>query len=88
MNVTYKNGFLKAEDVAGVTNGNNLTQTNATGENVPVTTTIDQLASNYKGDLVLLSQVTIYNDATGDLGTRCCLLCTHRLQFRYAYQHC
>lgn len=68
MNVTYKNGFLKAEDVAGVTNGNNLTQTNATGENVPVTTTIDQLASNYKGDLVLLSQVTIYNDATGDLG--------------------
>ena len=56
MNVTYKNGFLKAEDVAGVTNGNNLTQTNATGENVPVTTTIDQLASNYKGDLVLLSQ--------------------------------
>lgn len=68
MNVTYKNGFLKAEDVAGVTNGNNLTQTNATGENVPVTTTLDQLASNYKGDLVLLSQVTIYNDATGDLG--------------------
>lgn len=68
MNVTYKNGFLKAEDVAGVTNGNKLTQTNATGENVPVTTTIDQLGSNYKGDLVLLSQVTIYNDATGDLG--------------------
>lgn len=68
MNVTYKNGFLKAEDVASVTNGNNLTQTNATGENVPVTTTLDQLASNYKGDLVLLSQVTIYNDATGDLG--------------------
>lgn len=68
MNVTYKNGFLKAEDVAGVTNGNNLTQTNATGENVPVTTTIDQLASNYKGDLVLLSQVTIYNDTPGDLG--------------------
>lgn len=68
MNVTYKNGFLKAEDVAGVTNGNKLTQTNATGENVPVTTTLDQLASNYKGDLVLLSQVTIYNDATGDLG--------------------
>ena len=66
MNVTYKNGFLKAEDVAGVTNGNNLTQTNATGENVPVTTTLDQLASNYKGDLVLLIQVTIYNDATGD----------------------
>lgn len=68
MNVTYKNGFLKAEDVAGVTNGNNLTQTNATGENVPVTTTIDQLASNYKGDLVLLSQVNIYNDSYGDLG--------------------
>ena len=68
MNVTYKNGFLKAEDVAGVTNGNKLTQTNATGENVPVTTTIDQLASNYKGDLILLSQVNIYNDATGDLG--------------------
>lgn len=68
MNVTYKNGFLKAEDVAGVTNGSKLTQTNATGENVPVTTTLDQLASNYKGDLVLLSQVTIYNDATGDLG--------------------
>lgn len=68
MNVTYKNGFLKAEDVAGVTNGNNLTQTNATGENVPVTATIDQLASNYKGDLVLLSQVNIYNDSYGDLG--------------------
>lgn len=68
MNVTYKNGFLKAEDVAGVTNGNNLTQTNATGENVPVTATIEQLATNYKGDLVLLSQVNIYNDATGDLG--------------------
>lgn len=68
MNVTYKNGFLKAEDVAGVTNGNNLTQTNATGENVPVTATIEQLASNYKGDLVLLSQVNIYNDSYGDLG--------------------
>lgn len=68
MNVTYKNGFLKAEDVAGVTNGNNLTQTNATGENVPVTTTIEQLGSNYKGDLVLLSQVNIYNDSYGDLG--------------------
>lgn len=68
MNVTYKNGFLKAEDVAGVTNGNNLTQTNATGENVPVTATIEQLGSNYKGDLVLLSQVNIYNDSYGDLG--------------------
>lgn len=68
MNVTYKNGFLKAEDVAGVTNGNKLTQTNATGENVPVTATIEQLASNYKGDLVLLSQVNIYNDSYGDLG--------------------
>lgn len=68
MNVTYKNGFLKAEDVAGVTNGNKLTQTNATGENVPVTATIEQLGSNYKGDLVLLSQVNIYNDSYGDLG--------------------
>lgn len=68
MNVTYKNGFLKAEDVAGVTNGNNLTQTNATGENVPVTATIEQLGSNYKGDLVLLSQVNIFNDSYGDLG--------------------
>lgn len=68
MNVTYKNGFLKAEDVAGVTNGNKLTQTNATDENVPVTATIEQLGSNYKGDLVLLSQVNIYNDSYGDLG--------------------
>lgn len=68
MNVTYKNGFLKAEDVAGVTNGNKLTQTNATGENVPVTATIEQLGSNYKGDLVLLSHVIIYYDTYGDLG--------------------
>ena len=67
MSVAYNGGIMKATDIDGVTNANDLTQTNPTYTMNPIVTTLSNL-SGYKGDLVKLEQVTLYLDAAGDLG--------------------
>ena len=65
----YNGGITQAKEISGVTNANSLTQTGATGQMNPVTTTLSGLSS-YKGDLVKLEQVTLYHDTYGDLGAK------------------
>ena len=67
MSVAYNGGIMKATDIDGVTNSNELTVTGATYTMNPVTTTLSNL-KNYKGDLVKLEQATLYHDTYNDFG--------------------
>ena len=67
MSFAYNGGIMQASDIDGVTNADNLTQTNATYAMNPVTTTPANL-TGYKGDLVKLEQVTLYQDTYNDFG--------------------
>ena len=67
MSFAYNGGIMQAKDISGVTNTNNLTQKNATGAMIPVTTTPAKL-TNYKGDLVKLEQVTLKKVSGSDIG--------------------
>ena len=67
MSFAYNGGIMQAKDISGVTNTNNLTQKNATGAMIPVTTTPGNL-TKYKGDLVKLEQVNLYQDTNNDSG--------------------
>lgn len=64
LKVAYVDGILTASDIEGETNADNLTSTGEeSAEPLPIACDITQ-AKNYLGDLVTLSNVLLYLDAT------------------------